>query len=337
MKVMQMRQLSVLLVLGSMSTGALASYELAMYTTSNGAIARYDPVNRVSLGTFGSGISGWYANNFVTKDASRPGEVAVLNADGFNRWINYSTGVLKGQFDTRETPYSGLGPLNHAALSNGNYLITGYGGAVASQKTRLMTNTGVVLSTLSPFGATYVPLSATQGTDGNIYQLVRKDIGSGFFNFYSFVYNSIGSYLGSNDVGVDIDQYAYGNVVATNGRVYYSSSANTSSLYLKSQANGTAQSMTGLTSSSYSIAKGWTNMAVGHNGNLHLIQSIWNGTNYTNKWYTYDRLANVMAATHDLPTTGYAGSLTMVIAPEPGTWGVLALGSLVLVRRRRRA
>lgn len=333
---MEMRQLSVFVVLGSLTTVSMASYELAMFTNGSLGISRYDPVNRVSLGTFGTNSLGQYSGPVIGTDPLRPGRLSVFNGDGAVRIFNYSTGILTGQFGTVDTTYYGNGPLRFTAMTNGNYAITGYSGASPAQKTRILTTGGSLISTLSPFGSLYFPLSTAQGTDNRIYQLVRYDLSGGNYAYYSFVFDAVGSYQGYNDLGTVADANAYGNVVAANGRVYYSSGAGTSSLNFKWHPNGASQTVSGLSGYNYFITNGWTNMVVGHNGNLHLIQSSYNGTNYTNRWYTYDAGTNYMSVNHQMASTEYIGSLAMVIAPEPATWGALALGSLVLIRRRKK-
>jgi len=76
-------------------------------------------------------------------------------------------------------------------------------------------------------------------------------------------------------------------------------------------------------------------MVQGHDGRVHVVQSSYNGTNYTNRWYTYDPLNGFLTFNHQMPGTEYISSIALVVAPEPGSLLALGLGGLLLLRRRK--
>ncbi|MCE9558836.1 MAG: PEP-CTERM sorting domain-containing protein [Armatimonadetes bacterium] len=310
-----------------------ASYELALMVTNGNKINRYDPVSQISLGSFGLNSLGYYSYPSITLDAANPEQVAVLNGDGAVRRFDYSTGQQAASFTTGVNPYYGNGVLNITGLSNGNFVINGFPSLALDQRSRIFSGMGTQLADMLPFGTAYQCQSSTQAADGYIYSLIRYGSGSSY-TYYTFVYDSSGGFLGWNSIGSSSSYDTYGSISSSGNKIIVGPAASSSGYAFASSPFGIGQSFNTVNFGGYA-SSGWTNMVRGHDGRVHVVQSDYNGTNYTNRWYTYDPLNGLMTLNHQIPGNEYISSIALVVAPEPGSLLALGLGGFLLLRRRK--
>ncbi|MBL8086913.1 MAG: PEP-CTERM sorting domain-containing protein [Chthonomonas sp.] len=334
---MRVGQLSVVLFCLAGSVVARASYEMVIFTTTTDRnFYRFDPVNRVQLGSFGAGVVGTYSGASVSLDSGRPGQIVSLNGDAGIRWANYSTGLQTGQKFLSEGQIYGNGPYSVTPLSNGSYVVNAYyGSPTIQQRSRVYNAAFSSFTEMSPFGSGYEPLGSAQGSDGRIYTLNRFNLGSGNFAFVTFGFTTAGTYLGYNSLGSYADAYAFGSILASGGRIYAGPGTQTTNPRIAWHPAGVSQTATASIATSYYSTTGWSNLVAGHDGKVHMIQSYYNGTDYTNQWYTYEPESNRFAVMYAMPYNMTISRATMVAAPEPATWAAIGLGLLAIVRRKR--
>lgn len=307
---------------------SLASYEMLLFV-SNGRVHRYDPEAQVSLGSFGQGQLGpWSLHGLaVSKVASR--QVDVLNGDGVIRKFNYDTGAYLGSTNLGVGYFSNL-PLRLRNLSNGNYLVNGY--EAGGMTSKIFSNTGTLLSTMSPYGSSYSPLDSAIGTDGNIYTLNRILAGSDYF-FYTFVFNSSGGYIGFNYLGSFASANQFTTIGTAKNKILVSGTAG---YYTRYGGLGVGQTYTPVDWSVWSGGGTVGTFAEAHNRTF-LHEFSGSGT-YTNRLCTYDATSNTMTPSYfDMPYTDYIGQMGIVLAPEPGSFLALALGGAWMLRRNKKA
>ncbi|MBL8059349.1 MAG: PEP-CTERM sorting domain-containing protein [Chthonomonas sp.] len=319
-------------ILISVGGAAQASFEMMMFVEGN-RIVRYDPENRVQLGSFGAGELGTYSGAQIAADPTNHGVVAALNGDGTIRRFNAFTGRYLGALSVGVNPFYGNGPMRFEVLNNGNFLIAGYVGGGLEQVSRIYSGTtGAQLADMSPFGGAYWALDSVQGSDGNIYTLNRIT-NAGTSTFYTFCYTSSGTYLGATGLGTSSDASRFraigrsGNRILITGNVQYAA---------VTHANGPFQAATPVGWSSWSSA-GMTGDIVWSHSRNYLHEVYNNSGSYVNRVNYYDPGINYMGqGAIDLPYTTSLGSMTIITAPEPGTMAALAAGVGLLIRKRKK-
>lgn len=78
-----------------------------------------------------------------------------------------------------------------------------------------------------------------------------------------------------------------------------------------------------------------TGMAVGHAGNLYVVGTSVSGGSSISRFNVSSNYTGSLS-TFGSGIMGTTGGMTVVVAPEPTTIAGLALGALVLLRRRKR-
>lgn len=319
------------------STGAAvhASYEMMMFVEGN-KISRYDPENKVSLGSFGEGELGAYSGAQIAADPVKRGEVAVMNGDGGIRRFNAFTGRYLGAVHTGVNPWFGNGPLRLDVLTNGNYLVSGYANGTDQQVSRIYSGVnGSLLSSMNPFGNSYWALDSVQGSDGNIYTLNRIS-GGGNSSFYTFVYSNNGSYLGANYLGDSSDFFRFTRLGRAGNRILVAGNDQNESVVHNIGFGQTVGSV-GWTSWSFSGTTTTGELAWAHSRTyMHQIDDMGGGV-YQHHLNFYDPATNYANYnSYILPYSGALGSMTIVTAPEPGTMVALAAGLGWLIRRKKK-
>lgn len=308
---------------------AHASFEMMMFIEGN-RIVRYDPENRVQLGSFGAGELGSYSGGSIAADPVNRGVVAVLNGDGGIRRFNAFTGRYLGGVHTGISPFYANGPLRLEVLGNGNFLVAGYS---SNQISRIYSGTtGAQLADMSPYGSSYWAMDSVVGSDGNIYTLNRLNSG-GTYYYFTFSYTNTGTYLGYTNLGtssydnrfVSIGQA--GNKIIISGNDHYNAVIHN---------NGVAQTITYATWSTWYGGGATGDLAWAHSRTY--MHQWWNNSgSFVNRLNYYDPVMNHLTNnTVDLPYTTQLGSMTIVTAPEPGTLAALAAGFGLLLRKRKR-
>lgn len=319
-------------VLISVGVAAQASFEMMLFVDGN-RIVRYDPENRIQLGSFGAGELGTYSGAQIAADPTNHGVVAALNGDGTIRRFNAFTGRYLGALSVGVNPFYSNGPMRFEVLNNGNFLIAGYIGGGTEQVSRIYSGiTGAQLVDMSPFGAAYWALDSVQGSDGNIYTLNRIS-NSGTHTFYTFSYTSSGGYLGATSLGSSSDASRFRVIGRSGNRILISGNTQYAAV---THANGVFQTATAVDWSS------WSNLGVSgdivwaHSRNyLHEVRDNNDGS-FTNRVNYYDPVTNYMGQVNiALPYTTSLGSMTIITAPEPGTMAAFGLGLVALLRWRR--
>jgi len=313
------------LVLGGASL-ASASYELALiYDVSNRQILRYDPISNQALGSFGTGELGFYTNpNLLAQAANRPGSVLALDVLGVVREFDYSTGLPRSSVQLGANARFAT---SFKVLSNGNYLLT-----TENSRVPMVYNptSGMLLSSFEAFTG-YTSLDSLQLNDGTFASLERTVNGSNY-DFHLFRRNSAGNFIGWSPT--------------------FSSSANSNAFRYLSTNNNQVTALGhdsfprltqfALSGSSYATVPFIFTVRAGlsvtppmaaHSGRTFYFQN-YSGANA--ELYVIDQVAGTMAYAKASPYSQTLGSSVMVVAPEPATLTALALGSLVLIRRRRR-
>jgi len=313
----------VILAALSISAASFASYELALIAADT-KIIRYDPVNNLMLGSFGENQLGQYYGARLALSPLAPNEVHVLNNDGGVRKFDYSTGAYLGGFSAGGI-FFGNGPISMDILQNGNYVINGY---VSSQTSRIFSPTGTPLATMNPFGSNYVPLDSTVASDGRIYTLNRINTGGTSYNFYTFTFEANGNYVGFSNVALGVGVDAYHSVTSSGNKVLVTGG---STGYLNASIGSLGTSQTYTTPSVASAPTGHRNWAPGHFGQAHGIQS----NAGVNRYYAYDPITNSIAPRWTMSNTDNLNSMVLVVAPEPTSVVALALGALLVLRKRK--
>jgi len=315
-------------VLGG-ATLASASYELALiYDVTNRQILRYDPVSNRALGSFGAGNLGYYGNaNVLALDPSAKGSVLALDITGVLRRFDYSTGIRLGalQLATGGTNQFGR---SIKVLSNGNYLVTSDVDASSKVFDR---NTGALLTTFQSFSG-YTSLDCVQLSDGSFASLERTAIGSNF-DFHLFRRDTSGTF--SSWTPNIMTGVPNGTLSTLNTEANLVTALGINVFPRFRQFSFTAAGYTAIAQSSHLWGgNSVTSLVSGHAGQGYFIQNI---NAAAGKLYVMDNVSRHVADIAVTPYTQTMGSMVMVVAPEPASLTALALGSVVLLRRRRRA
>ena len=330
MKKLQLLAMGILISAGATVN---ASFEMMMFVEGN-KINRYDPENRVALGSFGEGELGMFLNPVIAADPTNQGVVAVLNGDGGIRRFNAYTGRYLGAVHTGVDPWFGNGPMRLEVLNNGNYLVTGWAGVgTATQVSRIYSSTnGALLSDMLPFGSGYMSLDSVQGADGNIYSLNRFS-SNGTSNFYSFVYTSTGSLLGVNQLAIGAAATRFGAIGRSGNKILITGHNHYEAIY---HSLGITQPVNPVLWGFFNGGTFTGDIAQAHSRTYMHAWSNNAGT-YTNRLNYFDPVTNYVSNnTFALPYTNALGSMTIITAPEPGTLAALAAGAGWLLRRKKR-
>lgn len=310
-----MRKILLLLALGA-SSSALASYELMFATDNVGKkINRYDAISGASLGSFGFGLASKYGRG--SADPST-GIYYVTDIDNYRVLkFNYSTGEFIGSFVTGVYGYQCV------LLTDGSIVV---GGESTSDYKRF-TSSGVLLGS---YQASQGLTGIAQGANGFLYgvntagKVMRYNFSGGAPTILTTLPNFTFA-LGIKAMGNTFAVTDYDDTVTTTAFTVNNDGSFGSVLGSIEMGTGNANLLAG------------RECAFGHGGLIYTLVS--DSTVPKQYAYTWNPNTNFIARKLDLGITGdFYGSLGLstIVAPEPGTWFALGVGSVMLMRRRRR-
>jgi hypothetical protein len=295
---------------------AFASYELMFATNHvNNSINRYDAITGASLGSFGAGYGAYLTTGTADKNTGTY-YVGDLYSNRILKF-NYSTGEFLGYFST-----GSVAPFQVELLSDGS-ILAGYEGPSDYKR---FSFGGTLLGTYS---GTLGLNSMTQASNGFLYgvnstgQVLR-------YNFVGGAPTVIASLPGYTYAG---GIKAFGNTITV---TCYQDTVTTTALSVK--ADGTLDKILGtidLGSGNANLLWG-RSVAYGHGGTVYTL--VEDRTAFKNYVYSWVPGSNNIVRKLDLGINGdqyLSLGIATVVAPEPGTWAILGIGALVLVRRRR--
>lgn len=321
-----MRCATVLSFLFVTSSLAQASFEMLLMgdnTGNNFKVTRYDPVTRMSLGSFGLGIIN-HAVRDVAVDQST-NRAFVLSAGGRINAFNYNTGEWLGAGTNNSSGHNSI-----AYNSGSNTLTFGEGNGSGVSGGFQVLNANTLAPTGLGFPSTFVSTAPLQ-RPGTTNYFMHTLASFGGFNPSTRVWDANGNLLdsqfgpnawdGANGVrdSVFSGNFMYGLV--TNG-------TGTLDTLVSSSVTNTTMSLPSVVESFASSGTATRSIAVGHNGLL------WVKVGTQLRSY---HPVNGFSAANTLP--GSMSDLTgmaIVVAPEPTSMFALGLGALTLLRRRRR-
>lgn len=323
-----MRSLVVLSFVISASV-AHASFEMMLIEDAYGdKIHRFDPVNRVSLGSFGNGILS-NAGPICVNSAVNTAYVADF---GGVRAFNYFTGELLSSI-----PISGMGLLKSMSLTpDGNLMVND--GTIVRKVSAI---SGSTLTTVTPYPNNNVA-AAYQRSNGTFMLLTgNMSLQGAYVTFH----NSLGASTGFSqiDSSLPID----------NAGVFGGLDYRGSDLVITLQHQSICHTYIGtLAASSATVTEVplgqqtnrvlVSNPVFTHTNTAFYLQRTVNGTSsyastvaitpgFPNE--TYELLPEPLNTT--LTSGGY-GSIAIVLAPEPAPFIAVGLGLVTVLRRRRR-
>ncbi|MCE9557367.1 MAG: hypothetical protein K8R88_00300 [Armatimonadetes bacterium] len=327
-----MRSLVALAIFATSSSFGFASFDMLLIGNNylgNGEsykVTRYDPVNRVDLGSFGSGVLPDAVLDVAVDQASNTAYVLTATKIAM---FDYNTGELKG---AAESPVLGSRSIHFNRESSTVTFGPGDGG--------VLNNSPIYSQSLAFTGAFFV--SAFQG-----HAPIQRSGSTNYFGFgatqvfgnnlQSAVWNPSGALINS---GVTNIAFSGSNVLrdaAWSGTNLYGVSSVSggpgTAIWLSSTTASTAsapiQQLTIHAAVPGIGASSARNIVAGHGGGL------WIKTG--NVFSSYHPVLGA-GPTISLGAIGGVADLTgmaIVLAPEPGPIAVLCLGATYILKRRR--
>lgn len=309
---------SLALIIGSV---AFASFDLMLLgdntTAGSQRIMRYDPVNKVVLGSFGTGFIDSDVRSIAVDQVG--GRAFVQQINGLTKVFNYNTGAL---LDAFSTPY---GDIEYDAGLNRLTGANGQGSGTSPARAYDGTSLGVVASFVDRWYSTaalrrpganwYASFGLT--SDASTVIAVQNSLAGG---------SPIGEVLGNAWVNFNAPRAA----IFTSGNrlmgISSDSVANTTSLWTVDTNTSGFVGGVGVSGSMGAYALN-ANIANGHGNLVYMLI----GTNLVSY---HSGLSSVMG-TQSLSFSSNIRGMAVVIAPEPGTMLALAGGIAALLRRRK--
>ncbi|MCC7103157.1 MAG: PEP-CTERM sorting domain-containing protein [Fimbriimonadaceae bacterium] len=311
---------SLALVLGSV---AFASFDLMLLgdNTTAGAqrVMRYDPVNRVVLGSFGSGFIG---GDITSIAVDQVGGRAFVATGGLVKVFNYNTGAFLDAFSSSYGDIEYDAGLNRLTVANG----TGSG----SDPVRVYD------------GSTYTELATL--TDRYYSTAAIRRPGTSWYASFGLPANAAtvnairNSLAGGSPLPFDAIGPSWSSTNAPRAAIFTNTnqfmgisadnSTNTTKLWTVDTDTSGFVGGLGVWGSMGAYAAN-ANIANGHGSLAYLLM----GTNLV----TYHTGLQTVLGTQSLGFSSNIRGMAVVIAPEPGTMIALAAGVGALLRRRRRS
>lgn len=318
-----MNRVSFLLSVGLLSASAIssASFEMMLIADNTAGaqrIVRYDPVNRVQLGSFGTGFLNNTIHSLTVDQAG--GRVFALLADNSIRVFDYNTGEVTGGFPAFS--YSAArfdSPLGVLTMAQGLGSGLAPGRAFNESGNTVYVYDGMFYSTPmlrkpgqgwgAAWGLTFglnVCVGSTSMTGGTITpNATGLPAWTGNEGVQDAAFDGQGRFLGIS-------------TLSGNTWVWSINSNNTGLV-------GNASQLLNL-----GTTTGRLRMGRGHGSMVYFM----NGNTLT----AFHSGSNVIFGTQTLSFVSAAnmGAIAMVVAPEPATMAALGLGLVAFLRRRKR-
>lgn len=314
--------------LAVVASQAFASFEMMLLATSDG-IMRYDPINRVNLGTFG--VAQFHED--VAIDPTNIGQCLTVTAYGISRY-DYNSGMYLGGF-ALSTTGSVSSPRIHV-LSTGNLLVVNQISGDTNPEARIYSPTGALITTIATTGAVF---DAIQGPTGGIHVLTRRARGANW-DFVVQNFGSSGTGLSSSTSVItdNSGEEAVGTLGVVGSQIF-SNAGRGSGVFYTMRFNPSATTATQVQSTNQVVPPGFTNWVGGHNGSGFMIKSSYNSTTQRHYNAVYGFLPSLPRVNLDHAMaydTGAVYASAIVVAPEPGTIIALGIGLAAIARRKKR-
>lgn len=294
-------------------------------TSGSQRIQRYDPVNRVTLGTFGQGLFNQNIQSIAVD--SRTTRAYVLDAVGIVRVFNYNTGDFLDAFTTNTTYRS----INFDAVS-GN-LTFGGGFGVGVQSSTIFSTEGAPLVNFANGGDTVYFAPIRRGTDS---WFQYWGLNPGFQSV--FAARRLDATSGAQLSG-SVNGQAVSGGEAVRSSMFFS---NGSLGYLRLSAgnlilSGLQAGSNGYIGSTFELA----NLGASTNENVNMVRGhgeqvyILNG----NSLIGYHSGIAVPLGSHTMnfATASNIRGMAIIVAPEPTSLAIISIGFGIagLLRRRK--
>ncbi len=306
---------------------AMASFELALlYDATSMQIIRYDPVNNVTLGSFGRQYQGAYSNaHLLSLDPLNPGSVLTQDVTGTVRRLNYSTGILEEMYN----PSSALSfATRFVALRDGNY-ISGFSDGAFRVYSR--SSTAPLYS--FPVYSNYTTLDVVPLANGEFLTLERFSAGGGNYTTSVFRRDSSGFFLtGLFSLFPSTSTGALTRLALSGDKLLLTGGPSGNLNLAGVRFDGSSFTATGgYNYSAFLDTTSISNSLVGHGGGMYFFQN--NAT--LSRMYTVDPFGQNAYSYSTLNGISVHNAV-IVVAPEPMTMTALGIGLAALVRRRRK-
>ncbi len=320
-----MKKILLLTLLSSATFSAYASFDMMLLgdNTTAGAqrVQRYDPINRINLGTFGQGFINSTIQDITVDQANNT--AYVLESAGVIKAFNYNSGDYLGGF-TVNVLFDSAG----FDSNNGRLLIgSGFGGNVTPG--RVIDLSGVTLLSLGGF-ASYGNPSKKPGE--NWYGLWTRNAGSTAIVARQYS-STTGANLGSSlDGPLLATAIPRNSIFAQDGRFLGLSitSGNLDLYSADSTVSGFSSAPT-LLNNFGATTNANVDMVNGHGSLIYIL----NGTSLIG----YDTSFNSTLGTNTLTfaTAANIRGMAIVVAPEPGSMIAIGMGIFAIAKRKKRA
>lgn len=320
-----MRCTTVVSFLLATTAFAHASFEMLLIGDNSGGtfkVTRYDPVSRLSLGSFGLGILNHRVRD-VAVDQTR-NKAFVLSDGGRVNAFNYNTGEWLGAASMGSSNYLAIAyNAGSDTLTFGEGFGSGANGGIQVMNSNL-TPTGV------SFPSTFISTAPIQ-RPGSTNYFMHTLASNSPFNPATRVWDATGNLL-DNQVGPDAWNGTNGvRDSAFVGNAMYGlivDAAGTSNTLVSSSVTATTLGLPSVVSSFTSIGSGGAtrSLSVGHNG------LMW--VKVGNELRSYHQINGFSAPTILSGSNTDLTGMAIIVAPEPGSLFALGLGAFLCVRRR---
>lgn len=289
---------------------AYGSFELMLAADiGKGVVHRLDPESGAYFGSFGAGRLVSPTSIAVSQTN---GTAYVLDLIGSNAVIhsfNYNTGNYLGGFTV-----GALGYYDSLSLASDGTLLVARSGYAAQR----YSTSGTLLSTYNLWTGNANYSAIMPSGDGNV---LVTDAQNGYlfkFNLTGGSYTAWSSFATTSWQG------------CTQGSVTAVAGYGTQKLYL---FNSTSTALTNtIDASGYFDSSGFFGVAAGHSPTLYGYGLKSSSTRIAR----YNTSLGLWQGTITNANFSSIAGVAVVLAPEPGTWAGLALGALILLRRRKR-
>lgn len=311
----------------SLAIGANASFELMLIPRNDGRMARFDPINQISLGSYFANSN----NNISTVDGAGNCYVGNVATTAIRR-INYSTGEGTGSFtglsQLRSLSHSSSGLVAQSLTTVARYSSTG------AQVMGVGLATGFDWSSGTLIGNLYYAFGVNTTTNVVHYQTVNILNGSLGASTSTGVLAASGSVLGK--AGVVQNAISGARTVALS--VEHSSG---SILYLRGNLNSSdaiTSLVTGAVPAVFNTSSVMPAFLTSHGGAWLVGEDTTAGNTRFVQYELTTSLIQAQSYSVNLGAPIVGPGIfhpSMVVAPEPASFVMLTISALALGRRRK--